>query len=640
LDQSIVNRRYRIDRLLGEGGMAEVYLGHDLVLQRPVAIKKLRPQYARDPSFRARFEREAQAAASFTHPNIIDIYDVGEEHGTPYIVMEYVPGDDLAHIIAAEGPFDPDDVAALIEQVAAALDYAHQRGFVHRDIKPHNILVDNAGLAKVVDFGIAKGVGDSDLTEAGTGLGTVHYISPEQASGLMATPSSDTYSLGVIAYEMLTGQLPFDADTPVGIAMQHISNVPTHPSDINPDDPRSAGDVVMRTLDKNPTTRFPSAGAFAEALTHWRSHAPTGPTSSVRSATTAVLHPQPQPQPQPRQVSPATPAPAQRTAPMRSAPSSAASGRPAAHAPVPAVAAAPTTPGCVSWLVGITMIAALGTLIWFGFQLAPRLGGSGGADPTRTPGPPTEVAAEQQQITSQPTAPAIVPRATEPAAPTATAEPIMAPALTGLTLEDAESEAEKAGVELVQRDPEASDTVEQGHIVSQDPNAGEPVTDAKVAITLSSGPSAVDLTALELSGQSADAAQSLLEDHNLRVRRQEQGDASVPEGQVIGTDPQDSAPPGSTVTLIVSMGDKVQIPPQIQGGPLDDAVQTLEAAGFVISQKIPVSAATIERFNIDLQAAGIEDGDVVGIQDNGASFGAWLPPGTSVTLVYYDSSLK
>jgi serine/threonine-protein kinase len=640
LDQSIVNRRYRIDRLLGEGGMAEVYLGHDLVLQRPVAIKKLRPQYARDPNFRARFEREAQAAASFTHPNIIDIYDVGEEHGTPYIVMEYVPGDDLAHIIAAEGPFDPDDVAALVEQVAAALDYAHQRGFVHRDIKPHNILVDDAGLAKVVDFGIAKGVGDSDLTEAGEGLGTVHYISPEQASGLMATPSSDTYSLGVIAYEMLTGQLPFDADTPVGIAMQHISNVPTHPSDVNPDVPRPVGDVVMRTLDKNPTTRFPSASAFAEALTHWRTFAPSRSTSSARSATTTVLQPQPQPQPHLQPSSPPTAAPVQHTATMRSVPTSAASARPAGAAPAPMVAVAPTTPGCVSWLVGITMIAALGVLIWFGFQLAPRLGGSGDADPTRTPSPPTEVASEQEQVTNQPTSPAIVPRDTEPAAPTATSEPMIAPALTGLTLQDAQAEARKAGIELVQRDPETSDTVEQGHILSQEPNAGEPVSDAKVAITLSAGPGNIDLAALQLVGQPVDTAQSLLEKHDLTVRRQEQGDASAPEGQVIGSDPKDSAPVGSTVTLIVSMGDKVQIPPDIQGGPLDAAVQSLEAAGFVISQKIPVSAATIESFNINLQAAGIEDGDVVGIQDNGASFGAWLPPGTSVTLVYYDSSLK
>jgi serine/threonine-protein kinase len=310
------------------------------------------------------------------------------------------------------------------------------------------------------------------------------------------------------------------------------------------------------------------------------------------------------------------------------------------------MAATSTTPGCVTWLVGVTMIAALGVLIWFGFQFAPRLSGSGDADPTRTPSPPTEVAADQEQqqqqqgVTGQPTSPAIVPRNTEPAAPTETTEQIIAPSLTGLTLEDAETEAKKAGVELVQRDPETSDTIERGHIVSQDPNAGAPVSDAKIAITLSSGPGEVDLQALKLAGQSADAAQSTLEQHHLTVRRQDKGDASVPEGQVIGTNPADSAPAGSTVTLIVSMGDKVQVPPSIQGGPLNDAVQSLEAEGFVVAQKIPVSAATIESFGIDLQTAGIEDGDVVGIQDNGASFGAWLPPGTSVTLVYYDSSLK
>ena len=161
---AVINRRYRVGRPVGAGGMAVVYRGHDLLLGRDVAIKALRPQFAADPVFRARFEREAQAAAGFAHPHIIDIFDVGEEDGTPYIVMEFVRGQTLKEIILTEGPFHPDDVGALLEQVCAALDYAHERGYVHRDDKPQNILVDERGVAKVVDFGIAKGLADSDLT--------------------------------------------------------------------------------------------------------------------------------------------------------------------------------------------------------------------------------------------------------------------------------------------------------------------------------------------------------------------------------------------------------------------------------------------------------------------------------------------
>ena len=199
MEHTTVSSRYRIDARIGDGGMAEVYLGHDLLLNRPVAVKMLREQFARDASVRLRFEREAQAAANFAHPHIVEVYDVGEHHGLPYIVMEYLKGETLKQVIDEEGPFDADDVSALLEQIGSALDYAHARGVVHRDVKPQNILVDGDGLAKVADFGIAKAITDSNLTETGTGIGTVHYLSPEQANGLMATPSSDIYSLGVVA---------------------------------------------------------------------------------------------------------------------------------------------------------------------------------------------------------------------------------------------------------------------------------------------------------------------------------------------------------------------------------------------------------------------------------------------------------
>jgi serine/threonine-protein kinase len=268
--QSLVNSRYRVVRRLGDGGMAIVYLGHDLLLGRDVAIKTLRPQFAADPAFRARFEREARAAASLSHPNIIDVYDVGEDDGVPFIVMELVRGQTLKQIIAADAPFHPDDIAELMQQVGAALDDAHARGYVHRDVKPGNILIDEHGRARVVDFGIAKGLADADLTEAGGGMGTAGYLSPEQAAGLMATPASDIYSAGVVAFEMLTGQLPFRAETPVGLAMRHLHDPPPPPSDVSPGIPPQVDAVVMRALDKDPTRRWPSVGALARALRDWR----------------------------------------------------------------------------------------------------------------------------------------------------------------------------------------------------------------------------------------------------------------------------------------------------------------------------------------------------------------------------------
>ncbi|MGI8477050.1 MAG: protein kinase domain-containing protein, partial [Thermomicrobiales bacterium] len=250
MDQTTVGRRYRIERKIGEGGTAEVYLAFDSVLNREVALKWLRPQFAADRGFRSRFEREAQAAARMNHPNIIAIFDVGEDRGLPFIVMEYIPGQTLDAIIADEAPLHPDDVAILMDQVGAALDFAHAQGIVHRDIKPQNILVDPTGLVKVVDFGIAKGLSDSALTQSGTSIGTAQYVSPEQASGLMATPESDIYSLAVVAYEMVTGVLPFTGETVVGIATQHITNPPPDPSDVNRELPHEVADIILRGLDK------------------------------------------------------------------------------------------------------------------------------------------------------------------------------------------------------------------------------------------------------------------------------------------------------------------------------------------------------------------------------------------------------
>jgi serine/threonine-protein kinase len=185
-----------------------------------------------DENFLARFDREAQSAARLSNTNVVNVYDVGEDEGIRYIVMEHIEGPNLKELIRRQGPFTVEGAAFVIRQIADGLDYAHARGLVHRDIKPQNILVDNNGNLKVVDFGIAKGISDSNLTEAGTGMGTVHYVSPEQARGEPATPSSDVYSTGVVLYEMLTGELPYQAEDPIATAMKHL------------DEPRVVGAVL------------------------------------------------------------------------------------------------------------------------------------------------------------------------------------------------------------------------------------------------------------------------------------------------------------------------------------------------------------------------------------------------------------
>ncbi len=264
-----LNGRYRLDDLIGEGGMAVVYRGYDLILGRVVAVKLLRAQFVSDENFLLRFTREAQSAAKLSHPHIANVYDVGHDGDTHYIVMENVNGPNLKDLIRRQGPFTVDGAAFILRQMAEALDTAHRHGLVHRDIKPQNILVDEAGQVKVVDFGIAKGLSDANLTEAGTGMGTVHYVSPEQARGERATPASDIYSTGVVLYEMLTKELPFDADTPVGVAMQHVSAPPPSPIEFNPSIPPEVDAIVLRALAKNPEDRFPTAMALAVALEHW-----------------------------------------------------------------------------------------------------------------------------------------------------------------------------------------------------------------------------------------------------------------------------------------------------------------------------------------------------------------------------------
>jgi serine/threonine-protein kinase len=260
---SVVDGRYRILRRLGSGGMADVWLAEDAHLQRQVALKVLHRRFAQDREFVERFRREAEAAAGLQHPNIVSVFDRGEFEGTYYIAMQYVEGPTLKQLI--DRGLTPEQAVPLIRQVLEGARFAHRHGVVHRDLKPHNVIVDGDGEAHVTDFGIAR-AGVSEITQTGSVMGTPHYLSPEQAQGFDVTAVSDLYSIGVILYEALTGRVPFEADSAVAVAMKQVSQPPLRPSSINPRVTPALDGAVMRALEKEPGNRFQSADAFIAAL--------------------------------------------------------------------------------------------------------------------------------------------------------------------------------------------------------------------------------------------------------------------------------------------------------------------------------------------------------------------------------------
>jgi eukaryotic-like serine/threonine-protein kinase len=262
---TLFDGRYQIQRKLGAGGMANVYLAEDQELGRRVAIKILNDRHANDEQFVERFRREAKNAAALSHPNIVSIYDRGEAEGTYYIAMEYLDGRSLKELILSRGDAPIAVVVEYARQILSALRFAHRHGIVHRDIKPHNVLVDGEGRVKVTDFGIAR-AGTSQMTEAGSIVGTAQYLSPEQARGGDVDQRSDLYSLGVLMYEMLTGEVPFSGDTPVEIAMKHLSQTPATPSSRRPNIPHELDMVVMRALAKDPEDRYQTAGEMEADL--------------------------------------------------------------------------------------------------------------------------------------------------------------------------------------------------------------------------------------------------------------------------------------------------------------------------------------------------------------------------------------
>ncbi|MCU1371890.1 MAG: protein kinase family protein with domain [Ilumatobacteraceae bacterium] len=283
-EQVVLNGRYELHRRVGRGGMAEVYLARDRLLDRLVAIKILFPEFATDPSFVARFRREAQAAANLNHPNIVGVYDWGKERGTYYIVMEYVDGQTVSEILRNEGPIEPKRAAGIAADVAAALGFAHRKGVVHRDVKPGNVLITKTGEVKVADFGIARAMtasSEENLTQTGSVMGTATYFSPEQAQGKPVDARSDLYSLGVVLYEMASGKPPFSADSPVAIAYKHVQEPIPSLAEKVPGIPSDYEAITLRALAKDPDDRYADGAAMRADLLRFREGKPIAGASPV-----------------------------------------------------------------------------------------------------------------------------------------------------------------------------------------------------------------------------------------------------------------------------------------------------------------------------------------------------------------------
>ena len=300
-EQVVLNGRYELARRVGRGGMAEVFLARDRLLDRPVAIKILFPEFAIDPSFVARFRREAQSAANLNHPNIVGVYDWGKERGTYYIVMEYIDGQSVSDILRADGPIEAKRAAGIAADVAGALGFAHHKGVVHRDVKPGNVLIASNGEVKVADFGIARAMTSSseeNLTQTGSVMGTATYFSPEQAQGKPVDPRSDLYSLGVVLYEMSAGKPPFSADSPVAIAYKHVQEPLPSLREKVPGVPEGYEAITIKALAKDADDRYQDGAEMRADLLRFREGRPvlaagvraTPPPGLVTTVTAAVPH--------------------------------------------------------------------------------------------------------------------------------------------------------------------------------------------------------------------------------------------------------------------------------------------------------------------------------------------------------------
>jgi serine/threonine-protein kinase len=592
----LLSDRYELGETLGYGGMSEVHRGFDTRLGRDVAVKVLRADLARDPQFQMRFRREAQNSALLNHPAIVAVYDTGEITGEfgplPYIVMEYVDGQTLREIVKTQGPLSQQKVIEVMADVCAALDFSHRHQIIHRDVKPANIMINHAGAVKVMDFGIARALGEGhNVTQTAAVIGTAQYLSPEQARGEQVDARSDVYAAGCVLYELLTGEPPFTGDTPVAVAYQHVREDPKRPSDVNPDIPPTLDAIILKSLSKNPANRYQSAAEMRSDLVRVRGgQAPLAPMVMSEDERTALLNAG---SPPTRRISGgrrAAAVPAERQwddepPPRRTGLIAAVTGAAIALVAIVAwlILSEPPPPPqfALPDVVGQEQEAARATLL--NAKLQPRIEqiASEAAQKGKVLG--TDPAAGAQ-VSER--AQVVVRVGTGPAEATV-------PLLEGKTPDEAEQILVDVGLRLgPQKTEPTSDADLVDRITRSDPRAGETVP-GNTAIAVFVGVEQQLVEVPDVVGTSPEDAEATLKADGFQVQRDGEGD------EVFGTDPSagQKVPKGSTITLrLASTSEDVGRVPDVRGELLRDALAELRSRGF--------SAAASEQSTLDPREAG------------------------------------
>ena len=595
-DNTLVDSRYRIVRRIGSGGMADVYCAEDTHLGRQVALKVLHRRFAQDEEFVERFRREASAAAGLQHPNVVGVFDRGRHDGTYYIAMEHLAGRTLKEIVESEAPLAQERVVDFGLQILHAAGFAHRHGVIHRDFKPHNVIVDEHAHAKVTDFGIAR-AGASEMTETGSIMGTAQYLSPEQAQGHAVTATSDLYSIGVMLYEMLAGRLPFEGESAVSIALKHLSEPPMPISQIRPDVHPALESVVMAALAKDPARRWQTADEFGEALA--AAGAQLG--EPLPPGGTSAFAPIPAPVPATDGDTP-PPALAPVTEPKRRRRrrwpwvvigllTLALVGF-LTYLAVSALTAAETRE--VPRVVGRQLVEARAVLERAGFQVEE-----------------TRVRSEQDfdQVLDQD------PNAGEEAEEGSTIVlevssgpgTVLVPTVRNLPQGQAIDELEERGLRA-NVDRLSSENVRAGLALRTVPGAGTEVERGeRIQLFISSGPELVAVPAVV--GLSRDSAEAQISDAGLAPAVQE-AESEEPEGEVISQDPSAGAELrlGSTVTITVSTGIEQVVVPDVVGIGAGDAERQLRAEGLApVRRETEVTDPSQDGQVIDQRpAAGVE----------------------------------
>lgn len=573
MEDRVYGRRYRATEKIGSGGMAEVYKAVDEVLGRTVAVKVMHPRYAADPTFAARFRQEAQAAANLQSPYIVNIYDWGQDGDTYYIVMEYVRGTDLKSIIQQKGTLDSRRVAEIGAQVCSALSVAHGYDVIHRDIKPHNIMVTPDGSVKVMDFGIAR-AGNTTMTQTGSVLGTAHYVSPEQARGKQLTAASDLYSLGIVLFEASTGRLAFDADTPVAVALKQVNEQAPMPRQVNPSVDPGLESVIVRAMAKDPAERYETADTMRQDLLRVVQGREVAPTA----------------------VAPVVVPPADETAVLPvvddgyAAPGN---GRPPVRKKKK-----PVWP----WIALAVLLVAAGLGVAWGLGLlgpqgaaVPDLAGKTQAEAetliTEAGFTVGEVTSENSSeveeglvISQSPIANATAEKET-PIDFVLSSGPrqVEVPDVVGEPEAEAVALITEAGLTPQPQPSEFSAEVESGNVISQSPKAGEQLDEGSpVQFVVSRGVETVKVP--DVAGKKRATAEANLKEAGFKVSVDQEYSDSVASGLVISQNPNKDTvvAKGTTVRLVVSRGPRDIEVPDVIGRSEADATAALDRAGFEV----------------------------------------------------------